>query len=815
MLKSFEVNLEFWNKNEVFLNLRKYLHEGIFVRPEVIHVSGVPSHLIDSIVTHLNFPILYTKNNNPSYKLLIKSITKVDKDIKYKELLDLLERLHYKRSEYISDIGEYMVRGDTITIYPYAYDRNIKVSFFDKEVEEIRLTDRVDPTEFSKIKSFYLFNNSFLLDNIDKELFESNSNEFKNVLLIFSNDKEHLSKEDHVFHFDYAFPPIYLSHLELLRKDIQNYQEKGYEVYTNIDKEEIFGSVKVKHMDIDVSSGFIDNSSKILFLSEKEVFGNIKKVSTKKGDNFFDQNIKIGDYIVHEDYGIGIYKDIVKKNNEEYFLLEYAASDKLYVPLTQINKLTKYLGEGGIAPHITRLGKTEWEHIKSRVKKSVENIARELLLHFALQQSSEAKSFTSKTPMYEEMCNDFPYELTLDQEIAVKEINRDLASTKPMNRLLIGDVGFGKTEVALRAAFRVIEDGSQVALLAPTTILVYQHYNLFKERFEKFGIKVGMVSSFNTSKENTEILNRLEKKEIDLIIGTHRLLSKDVKIPKLALLIVDEEQRFGVKQKEKIKALRYGTHILTLSATPIPRTLSLALSKLQDLSVITTPPPGRKAVETFVHKLDMDEIKSAIQMELKRKGQIYFVHNNISSIYGIAKKLKDLIPSLRVAIAHGRMKSKDFYEQINHSGTLEKIILDFYEKKYDVLLCTTIIENGIDMPNVNTVIIDKAQNLGLSQLYQIRGRVGRSDKQAYCHIFYEGDELTNDDSEKKYIERLKAIMESKELGSGFKLATRDLQIRGAGNVLGSEQSGKMNEIGYSLYIQLLEEEISKLKAKQA
>jgi len=498
-----------------------------------------------------------------------------------------------------------MVRGDTITIYPYAYDRNIKVSFFDKEVEEIRLTDRVDPTEFSKIKSFYLFNNSFLLDNIDKELFESNSNEFKNVLLIFSNDKEHLSKEDHVFYFDYAFPPIYLSHLELLRKDIQNYQEKGYEVYTNIDKEEIFGSVKVKHIDIDVSSGFIDNSSKILFLSEKEVFGNIKKVSTKKGDNFFDQNIKIGDYIVHEDYGIGIYKDIVKKNNEEYFLLEYAASDKLYVPLTQINKLTKYLGEGGIAPHITRLGKTEWEHIKSRVKKSVENIARELLLHFALQQSSEAKSFTSKTPMYEEMCNDFPYELTLDQEIAVKELNRDLASTKPMNRLLIGDVGFGKTEVALRAAFRVIEDGSQVALLAPTTILVYQHFNLFKERFEKFGIKVGMVSSFNTSKENTEILNRLEKKEIDLIIGTHRLLSKDVKIPKLALLIVDEEQRFGVKQKEKIKALRYGTHILTLSATPIPRTLSLALSKLQDLSVITTPPPGRKAVETYVHKLDI------------------------------------------------------------------------------------------------------------------------------------------------------------------------------------------------------------------
>lgn len=815
MLKSYEVNLEFWNKNEVFLNLRKYLHEGIFVRPEVIHVTGVPSHLIDSIVTHLNFPILYTKNNNQSYKLLIKSITKVDSSIKFNELTDLLEKLHYKRSEYVSEIGEYMVRGDTVTIYPYAYDRNIKVSFFDKEVEDIRLTDRVDPTEFNKIKSFYLFNNSFLLDNIDKELFESNSNEFKNVLLIFSNDKENLGKEENIFHFDYSFPPIYLSHLELLRKDIETYLGKGYEVYTNIDKEEIFGSVKVKHIDIDVSSGFIDNTSKILFLSEKEVFGNIKKVSTKKGDNFFDQNIKIGDYIVHEDYGIGIYSDIVKKNNEEYFLLEYAASDKLYVPLTQINKLTKYLGEGGITPHITRLGKTEWEHIKSRVKKSVENIARELLLHFALQQSSEAKSFTNKTPMYEEMCNDFPYDLTLDQEIAVKEINRDLASTKPMNRLLIGDVGFGKTEVALRAAFRVIEDGSQVALLAPTTILVYQHFNLFKERFEKFGIRVAMVSSFNSRKENTEILSKLEKKEIDLIIGTHRLLSKDVKIPKLALLIVDEEQRFGVKQKEKIKALRYGTHILTLSATPIPRTLSLALSKLQDLSIITTPPPGRKAVETFVHKLDMDEIKSAIQMELKRKGQVYFVHNNISSLNGVAKKLKDLIPNLRVAIAHGRMKSKDFYDQINHSGTLEKIILDFYQKKYDVLLCTTIIENGIDMPNVNTVIIDKAQNLGLSQLYQIRGRVGRSDKQAYCHIFYEGEELTNDESEKKYIERLKAIMESKELGSGFKLATRDLQIRGAGNVLGSEQSGKMNEIGYSLYIQLLEEEISKLKAKQS
>jgi transcription-repair coupling factor (superfamily II helicase) len=262
------VNLEFWNKNEVFLNLRKYLQEGIFVRPEVIHVSGVPSHLVDSIVTHLNFPLLYTKNNNPSYKLLIKSIVKVDSSIKFNELLEILQKLHYKRSEYVSDIGEYMVRGDTITIYPYAYDRNIKISFFDKEVEDIRLSDRVDPTEFKNIKSFYLFNNSFLLDNIDKLLFESNSNDFKNVLLIFSNDKEHLSKEDLVFHFDYSFPPIYLSHLELLRKDIHTYLDKGYEVYTNIDKEEVFENKHVKHIDIDVSSGFIDNTSKY-FSSEK------------------------------------------------------------------------------------------------------------------------------------------------------------------------------------------------------------------------------------------------------------------------------------------------------------------------------------------------------------------------------------------------------------------------------------------------------------------------------------------------------------------------------------------------------------------
>jgi transcription-repair coupling factor (superfamily II helicase) len=419
--------------------------------------------------------------------------------------------------------------------------------------------------------------------------------------------------------------------------------------------------------------------------------------------------------------------------------------------------------------------------------------------------------------MYEEFISDFPYKITKDQTQTELDVLNDLSLEKPMNRIIVGDVGFGKTEIAMRGAFKMVEGGYQVAVLCPTTVLTTQHEKVFKERFSKFGIRVESLSRLNSTAVKSNLVD-LENGKIDIIVGTHRLLSNDIRFKNLGMIIVDEEQKFGVKQKEKLKQIEIGVHVLSMSATPIPRSLSMALSSIQDISIIQTPPEGRKSIENVVTKLDQDRVKTAIAQELKRNGQVYYVHNKVETIQSKASQISKLLPKAKVIFAHGQM----------NPNTLMKNVSEFYEGKFDILVCTTIIENGLDMPNVNTIIVEHAQNFGLGQLYQLRGRVGRGDKQGYAYFFYDGDVLTDDDSEleaniknptylkrfrerRKYRQRLKAIKESSELGAGFKLASRDLEIRGAGNLLGKQQHGNIKQIGYALYMQMLAEEIEKLK----
>lgn len=840
-----------FTQNIEFNKLADNINQG--QKNDFLVVSGVPISLRETLLISLtkvtNRNYWYSNISTRGIQNLIKSAFWVrSSDISFTKLLDLLERFKYYKVSRASEIGEYSIKGDTIFIKSYGYSNiyTITASFFGNKIEKLEIVEDIDQTKRIPITGFVIFVNGILLDNIERKSLtffgDIKKSSPRDIFIIFAD----LLETDVIF--DFAYPPIYYNHIDLLLKDIDKYLENSFKIFLcgsenklnqikSILKEKYLSNPNLKLLNEKISSGFVSQTQKIVLLTEKELFATLNLSVNKpksKTSSFFDENVIPGDYVVHEDYGVAKYRGVTRVNDskEEYLLLEYDKKDKLFIPFSESRRITKYIGEDGIVPLVTRLGKGEWGRVTKNIKKSIQIIASELLSHMAIQEISKATSINDESDDYFKMCDDFEFELTSDQKQALNEITLDMRSNKPMNRLLVGDVGFGKTEVALRAAFRAIESGLQVAILCPTTILAYQHYSLLKKRFEKYAISVGMLSSFNSSKENREIIETISNKKVDIVIGTHRLLSKDIKIPKLGLLIIDEEQRFGVKQKEKIKALRYGVHVLSMSATPIPRTLSLALSKLQSLSTINTPPIGRKPVTTTISKLDWDKIKEVIEKELNRGGQVYFVHNRVSSIENIKARLKSLLPKVRFATAHGQMakhkKSSenliDILEENNDKpSTLEKTIIDFYFKRFDVLICTTIIENGIDMPNVNTIIIDKAQNLGLSELYQLRGRVGRSTKQAYCYAFYEGikidekdilkediyTEVPKDEDEKTYVRRLKTLMESQELGAGFKVATRDLQIRGAGNILGKEQSGKINLIGYGLYLSLLEEEIEK------
>jgi len=514
-------------------------------------------------------------------------------------------------------------------------------------------------------------------------------------------------------------------------------------------------------------------------------------------------DLKPGSYVVHRQHGIARYTGMetraIAGTSRDYLVLEYRGTDRLFLPSDQIDAIRHYTG--GDSPTLSRMGGAEWQKAKARVKSAVAEVAQELVVLYQQRVSTPGHAFAADTPWQRELEESFPYQETVDQLKAIEEVKADMERPQPMDRLVCGDVGFGKTEIALRGTFKAIQDGKQVAILVPTTLLAQQHYQTFSERFAGYPIRVEVLSRFLTAKQARKVVADLKSGEVDLVIGTHRLLSADIEIPNLGLLVVDEEQRFGVKHKEAIKQMKAAVDVLTLSATPIPRTLELSLTGIRDLTLLHTPPADRQPILTYVGEYEERAVAEAVRRELLREGQVFFVHNRVQDIEQVADELRTLVPEARVAVAHGQMDE----------GTLEQVVYDFWEGEFDVLVCTTIIESGIDMPTVNTLVVDRADLLGLGQMHQLRGRVGRSGQRAYAYLFHPVDKVL---SEEAY-ERLKTVGEATELGSGFRIAMRDLEIRGAGNLVGTGQSGHIAAVGYDLYCQLVTEAVSSLKGETA
>lgn len=639
-------------------------------------------------------------------------------------------------------------------------------------------------------------------------------------------------KPENIVNFIGKSMPSFLGNLKLLAEEINTWRRAGRAVVilaagyqsaqhllgflreNNIDAfyaGNLEGHVKSGNVVISVGnlySGFELPGCRVVVITEQDIYSQRKKLKKLKRKQsrqaerlapFVD--LKAGDYVVHFNHGIGRYLGVVPLTiggiKKEYLLVQYAGEDKLYVPVDQVGFIQKYLGGEGDAPRLSRLGGGEWARVKGRVKEAVRDMARELLSLYAARETIKGYSFGPDTVWQKEFEETFPYEETPDQLRAVEEVKADMERKRPMDRLLCGDVGYGKTEVALRAGFKAVADGKQVAVLVPTTILAQQHYHTFQERLAGYPVNVEVLSRFRTAREQRQVIEGLKRGTVDIVIGTHRLIQDDVRFKELGLLVVDEEQRFGVTHKEKIKLMRKDVDVLTLTATPIPRTLHMSLVGVRDTSILETPPEDRYPVQTYVLEEDPVLIREAIRRELNRGGQVFFVYNRIIDLDRIARWLQELVPEARIAVAHGQVREEE----------LEQVMLDFIDREYDLLVCTTIIENGLDISNVNTLIVKESNMMGLAQLYQLRGRVGRSNRLAYAYFTYRRDRVLGEAAEK----RLAAIREFTELGSGFKIAMRDLEIRGAGNILGTEQHGHIAAVGFDLYCRLLEEAVREAK----
>ena len=698
-----------------------------------------------------------------------------------------------------------------------------KEAEFQEEVEEIYQKIEKDKRELIFSPASYFITYSEIYNKLKS-----------NKIINFTYLPEENEENTREFIFEGQEVSSYFGNLDLFAKDLEKWQKEKQHIIILVRNEgraqrlgEILEERGVKRFTtgrleeyaplkstVFISYGYLNYgfrlpNLKTVFITDQEIFGKERnkryRLTRRKSEPFFTaMDISPGDYVVHIDHGIGKYKGMVnltvKGVKQDYLLIEYAQGDKLYVPVDQFDLVHKYIGIKDKTPKIYRLGGVSWGKAKGKAKRSIQKLARELYNLYVARKEIRGFAFSKDNNWQQELEMSFPFEETYDQLQALSEVKADMEIVKPMERLVCGDVGYGKTEIAIRAAFKAVLDGKQVAILAPTTILVQQHYDTFRERMNPFPINIDMLSRFRTKQEQKKVIEELEEGKVDIIIGTHRLIQNDIRFKDLGLLIVDEEQRFGVLHKERIKKLKESIDSLTLTATPIPRTLHMSLIGVRDLSVINTPPEDRFPIATYICKRDDKVITDAIRRELDREGQIFFVHNRVRSIQKIARDLNRLFPQARIGIAHGQMAEEQ----------LEDIMIDFLEKKYEILVCTTIIEIGLDIPNVNTIIIDDAHKFGLSQLYQLRGRVGRTDRRAYAYFLYPSYRSISDTARK----RLQAMKEFSELGSGFKLAMRDLEIRGAGNLLGKEQHGSVGEVGFNLYCRLLEEAIKELREEE-
>jgi transcription-repair coupling factor (superfamily II helicase) len=608
-------------------------------------------------------------------------------------------------------------------------------------------------------------------------------------------------------------PRSFFGNLAFFREELENLLKVGYRVFIFAEYEHQAERLAGLLRDLDVavlpqgiSRGFGIPAIKLLVVQENEIFGRKRRIprsiATARSeaiDTFVD--LSPGDYVVHVHHGIGLFNGIdrLKAAGQErdYIHLEFDAGEKVFLPIEQVNLIQRYVGQEGKHPRLDKLGGKGWQSKKERVKRSVEDMARRLVALYSARTTVKGFAFGPDTDWQSEFEARFPYQETADQLKAIDEVKLDMESPRPMDRLVCGDVGYGKTEVALRAAFKAVMGGKQVAYLAPTTILAEQHFETFQERFAGFPVSVEMLSRFRVRSEQRNVLGRLAEGRVDIVIGTHRLLQRDVHFKNLGLMIVDEEQRFGVRDKERLKELKTSVDCLTLTATPIPRTLHMALMRIRDMSIINTPPQNRFPIETFIQEFDEEVVARAVRQELERGGQVYYLHNRVQTIPRVEQFLTRLLPGARLAIAHGQMDGEE----------LEEVMHRFIHGQTQVLLSTTIIENGLDIPNVNTIVIDRADMFGISQLYQLRGRVGRSDQPAFAYLFYPERRVISELAMK----RLRIISDFTELGSGFKIAMKDLEIRGAGNLLGREQHGDILAVGLDMYLRLLEEAIEELR----
>ncbi len=717
------------------------------------------------------------------------------------ELVEKLAAFGYKRFDIVGERGEYSVRGGIVDFFALSQETPVRVEFLGDRIDSIRSFDPITQRSIEALKE------TTILPAAERREASIFDHLRENDCLVIDEQVEidrpanitlssfFVPDEPAVF----SSPPSYAGQLDDIPSQALIFSRHS-------------PRLKEERPDLNIVSGGLDGGfvfDGFEVLTDREIFGEtgvVRKTKKAAREGVAEDllaDLKLGDYVVHENYGIGLYRGMevleLDEIKQEYLLIEYAQGDKLYVPPPMIGLVEKYSGGTEAAPRLSRLGTKTWLKTRSRVKQSLRDLTQELLALYAKREKSEGVVFPADDVWQQELEATFPYEETADQIKAIEEVKKDMESGRVMDRLVCGDVGYGKTEVAIRAAAKAASAGKQVALLAPTTILVEQHFNNFSQRFKNSPYTIEMLSRFRSPKEQKEVVKLLAAGGVDIVIGTHRLLSKDINFRDLGLLIVDEEQKFGVTHKEKIKKLKESVDVLTMSATPIPRTLYFSLAGARAMSLISTPPVDRSPIRTYVLPFSEKVINEAISREIDRGGQVYFVHNYVETIAGVAAMIKRLVPQARVTVGHGQMDGQ----------TLEKTMLDFLEKKYDVLVCTSIIESGLDITNVNTILIDRADRFGLSQLYQIRGRVGRSAARAYAYLFYHPARSMSDTA----VERLKAIQEFTALGSGYKLAMRDLEIRGAGNLLGAEQSGHVYEVGFDLYCELLEEAVKEVRGE--